>query len=335
MVVGCLGKDEQTGTVATVNGEPILYDDLKFTFDLANYGRPHDIASNPQVFREEFGAALADLIVAKLVEQELEKQGLAVDEVEFEQASDRIFAEYGTKDKAAVLREENIDKDMWERSFRRDLAFEKFLRTVIDPSITVEIAEAAQYYKDHPSEFYQPRRIRFFFLQGPREETVMEAARSMSQDEHQGTSLPKAMEHIHQEELFLPVERIPQEWITPIEQSRTQHKPIVFKADMGFQGFVFVEDISAQQLDAARAFPLSQQAVLEKKRKMAFSKWLAGTVQAADIAVSSHLLPNFSIADVVHEQSLSAFNSSDTDTEHLENVEESETSAPRASQKGP
>ncbi len=299
---GCSHQDEEAGVVATVNGDPIYYDELKFTFDLANYGRTHEISSNSEAFRKEFGAALSDLIVVELIEQELEKKDLAVTDAEFDNASDHIFAGYGSKDRNVILHEENIDREMWERSLRRDLAFEKFLQAVIDPTLTVEVSEAAQYYKDHPEVFQQPRRIRFYFFQGPSENLLMEAAQLTLQAKSGDSSLPKSMEHIHREELFLSLDRIPKEWIEPIEQSRTLHKPIVFKTDMGVQGFVFIDDTPEQTLDAAKAFPVSEHAVLETKRKLAFSKWLAGVVQAADIAVSRHLLPDFSIANIVHDQ---------------------------------
>jgi hypothetical protein len=58
----------------------------------------------------------------------------------------------------------------------------------------------------------------------------------------------------------------------------------------GFEALVLLERSEAKVLPPAQAYPLVEEALLERKLKSAFEAWLSGALAKADIQVSEHLL---------------------------------------------
>ena len=59
-----------------------------------------------------------------------------------------------------MLTQKGIDADTWRTQRERQLITERYMATVIEPTITVTDAAIAQYYKDHANEFHSNEAIR-------------------------------------------------------------------------------------------------------------------------------------------------------------------------------
>ena len=86
------GKDAY-GTVATVNGRGISLQHLQAKHDFNHLSWSTSAMPSADELQRQYGAALTELIITELMEQELEDRDLAVSDGELKTAEDEVKAD--------------------------------------------------------------------------------------------------------------------------------------------------------------------------------------------------------------------------------------------------
>lgn len=277
----------QAGVAAVVNGAPILLADLEARHDLGRLGAPE--VDNPAVerLRAEYGAVLADMIVARLVRQELHRLGRDVTGAEVEDAAAKVRADYPGDAFERMLHEERIDPVRWREVLADRLALEKFSREVLRQNARVDVAEAAVYYKEHIEAFTRPPRVRLAEMRGRDTETA-KAAWNAFRKSGQTASL-QSLDGITVREAVVPEANLPLAWREAIKGLKTGEASAPLGTDKSVF-LVLLERQPAVVLDPAQSYAQIEAALASRKLDKAFAAWLAEALAGATITVNRQLV---------------------------------------------
>lgn len=289
LAAGCSGDADDIGIVARVNGAPIYLNQLEFQHDQFQEDSVGTYVPSVEKLRNEYGEILSDLIVQELVVQELDHRDLAVTDEELRKAEDTVRADYPEGAFDQVLVEEYIDLKSWRKQLRYYLAQKKFYQLVLRPQIKIDYKEAEKYYRDHISDFYLPESMRILVVRGPSRELVVKAVEKYLKD-HDQMALATAFGEVETREVVVREGRLSAPWRTALTGLKAGQASDVLTDRFGFESLVLLERSEAKVLPPAQAYPLVEEALLEKKLETAFEEWLSGALAKADIQVSEHLL---------------------------------------------
>ncbi|MFW5734845.1 MAG: peptidyl-prolyl cis-trans isomerase, partial [Oceanidesulfovibrio sp.] len=230
------------------------------------------------------------LVVQKLVEQELEARGIPVPPERVNKAEAQVRVDYPKGEFEKILVEEYIDLDAWREHLRGTIARQVFVEEVLRPRISLDYEEIDAYYKAHMKEFDKPARIRFALVSGPSRRMVRDAATMYLKggDERQ---LQQTFPRVTFQEMTVREDRLPAHWRESLESLDVAEASPVTASQSGFETIILKERVAAESLDAARAYPVVEHILLERKQQAAFEEWLEQELGNATVLVSEHLLP--------------------------------------------
>jgi len=301
LMLGCANDSDDIGIVARVNGEPIYLSQLEFQHDQFQADTVGAYVPSVDKLKNEYGGILADLIVQELVVQELARQDLAVTQHEMLKAEEAVRADYPEDAFEQMLVEEYIDLKSWRRQLKYHLGMKKFYHQVLRPQIKIDYKEAEKYYRDHISDFYLPESMRVLVVRGPSRELVEKAVDKYLTDQDQ-VNLATAFGEVETREVIVREGRLSAAWRNAVAGLEPGQSSGVLTDRFGFEALVLLERSLAKVLEPAQAYPLVEEALLEKKLHGAFETWLAGSIASAKVSVSEHLLPG---SDNVPEEGVS------------------------------
>jgi hypothetical protein len=289
LLAGCAGDADDMGIVARVNGAPIYLSQLEFQHDQFQEDNVGAYVPSVEKLRNEYGEILSDLIVQELVVQELSGRDLSVTDEELQKAEETVRADYPEGAFEQVLVEEYIDLKSWRQQLRYYLAQKKFFQQVLRPQIKIDYKEAEKYYRDHISDFYLPESLRILVVRGPSRELVVKAVEKYLKD-HDQMNLATSFGEVETREVMVREGRLSAPWRNALAGLKAGQASDVLTDRFGFEALVLLERSDAKVLPPAQAYPLVEEALLEKKLENAFEEWLSGVLAKADIEVSGHLL---------------------------------------------
>ncbi|MFZ5810619.1 MAG: peptidylprolyl isomerase [Thermodesulfobacteriota bacterium] len=286
--VGCDRPKDEPGVVARVNGRSVNVGQLEFFHDLRGMGLV--ATENPTVdrLRRDYGRIMADLIVQELMLDELDRAGFGVSEEEVAALEAGIRADYPGDAFDRMLFEENIDPAKWREGLVFRIAQEKFVSHILKDRVRLDVTEAAEYYKEHVTDFTRPAQVTFLLFRGPDKKRVERALRDREADRR--IAEDSGPDAVSVREVTIPRDNVPGPWRDILGKLRPGQAGPVGEEKGEAMALVLVGEAPAVTLDAAEAYPLVERALVEKKSNEAFAAWLAEAVSSADIRVSAHLL---------------------------------------------
>lgn len=295
---GCASQTNEEGVVARVNGEPITLAQLEAKHDLKYLAGTILSSSSLERLQAEYGTALLEIVISKLVSQFLSAQGMAVSEQELGAAEAQVRADYPEGAFEQMLVEEYIDLDIWREQLKATLHQEKLFQKVLRPQISIDYQEVDAYYRENIVDFYLRPRVRFLFVQGSDKESVKKVL-EMSRVEHDPAELDKRFDMLEVRGYTLYEDNIPADWRSLLEGLKPgQGSGVLMREGQGYQAMVLLERTPGRIVDLAQAYPLVERVLVERKLQEAFDAWLAAAINAAHIEVNPRLLHRESDGDV-------------------------------------
>lgn len=288
LLVGC-GQDraDEPGIAATVNGIPLSVAELEARHDLRRIGLPETANPTVRQLQAQFGAVLADMIVAKLAGQELAARHEAVTEAEVAAAEAAVRADYSGDAFAARLLEEHIDLDRWRAALRDRLTVAKFCEKVLRPKLRVGVTEAADYYKAHIADFTRPERTRFLLVRAKTAEPLRAAVaaygRSGARSDLEGRA------GLAVQEVSLADRNLPGPWREALRALAPGAASPVLPDDGGRAVLVLLEHQGETVRDPAEAYAAVEGILAGAKLEAAFAEWVRKAVAQATIRVNPRL----------------------------------------------
>ena len=291
-LTGC--EDRETppegayGTVATVNGRGISLQHLQAKHDFNHLSWSASAMPSADDLQRQYGTALTELIIAELMEQELEKRGLAVSDEDLKAAEDEVRADYPEGDFERALVEDYIDIDIWRAFLRHRLSMLKFINTVLRPEITISPEDMEAYYQQHIAEFTLPEREHFIVVDCQSKATAEKLRKAYVQNKSQ--PLPTEDDVINVREITASKDRLPQVWIEALKGLKNREASTIKFYEERYQFLTFREKLPEQVLDPASVYSRVEAGLIESRVEAAFNHWLTAKLDQADIRVSQPLL---------------------------------------------
>lgn len=295
----CQSAEEEPGVVARVDGRPVRLGRLQRQYEA---DRPFlaDAGSQLAGLREQYGAALAGLVVQELVDAELERLGLAVGPEETAQAEALVRADY--PDAAAferVAAEECLDLAQWRERLRARLAVDKLKNRVLRERVTVASAEVQAAGQERRDQLAVPERIRARAFQAVDrtrlEERLRQAARQWREESGgkrppSGPDRTTAPDEVSEREVLVRPDRLPEAWRKALRSLAPGQVSPVLGEPGGWQGFLLLERLPAKAADPVQAYAQMERLILERKLEEALAAWIEERLGQVRITANPRLL---------------------------------------------
>ena len=284
-VAGCSWESLPTGTVATVNSQPISLRVLNAVQALSHFQHSETSAElSVDALREQYGIALASLIVHSLVVQELRGIGLEVSHERIQAEEERIRADYPEGEFEQALLETQMDIQTWRELLHNQLALELFAEQVLPQDAGPSPQEVLAYYAEHEKTFSYPASLYLRIISGVDHDRVENARAALL-----GSSDTPLPPEILEQKTAMSKASVPEEWRKDVESLKPGEISPVRKGQFQYQAVQLLEEISANHMSVVEAYPLIEKALIEKKVGERYAHWIEQAVQKADIRVSVYL----------------------------------------------
>jgi len=284
-VAGCSQESLPTGTVATVNGQPISLRVLNAVQALSYFQRSGTSAElSVDALRKQYGIALASLIVHSLVVQELRGIGLEVSPERMQAEEARIRADYPGGEFEQALLETQMDIQTWRELLHNQLALELFAEKVLPQDAEPSLQEVQAYYAQHEKTFSYPASLYLRIISGMDHDRVESARQALL-----GSSDTLLPPEILEQKTAMPRASVPEEWRKDVESLKPGEISPVRKGGGQYQAVQLLKEMPANHMSVVEAYPLIEQALIEKKVEERYARWIEQVVLKADIRVSVYL----------------------------------------------
>jgi hypothetical protein len=284
-VTGCSRESLPSGTVATVNGQPISLRLLNAVQALSYFQRA---GASPDLsvdaLRKQYGIALASLIVHSLVAQELRKLGLEVPPERLRMEEARIRADYPGGEFEQALLETQMDIQTWRELLHNQLALELFAEKVLSRNVKPSLEDIQAYYAQHEKDFSYPASLYLRIISGADQDQV-ESARAILLETPDALLPPGLLE----QKTAMPKSSVPDEWRKDVDALRPGEISPVRGGQFQYQAVQLLEEVPANRMSVVEAYSLVEQAFFEQKIEEKYQDWIEQAVQKASIRVSVYL----------------------------------------------
>ncbi len=286
----CSPDSTDEGVVARVNGQPIYLEEVESEYDAAYFKWSRKVPPDLQEIKSSYGKVLLDLIVQKLIEQELESSGHAVDPGELERIEREIRQDYPEGGFEEVLIEEHIDLDFWRARILQNLMWDKFKKEVLRPQISLDVEDVKEYYHYHIEDFYIPERIVFLHFSSQEEGKLQEVLDTFQESEDI-SRIREKYPQINVGEYEMRVDRLPlglQDELTSLQRGE---KSRIQKSRQGLFHWVMVLDRKdSNLLKPHQVYDIIEENLVREKLHEVFYSWLETTVDESRIEINAKLL---------------------------------------------
>lgn len=151
LLLASCSKAPPPGVAATVNGQPITYQQLDKTYK-TQYGQPPENA-NPDLVKSQRLELLGSLITNQIMLQEAEKLGLQAVDADVDAELNKMKAPYTKEEFDKQLASRNMTMDDLKTEVRQKLTVDKLIAKEITSHITITDADVANFYNANKASF--------------------------------------------------------------------------------------------------------------------------------------------------------------------------------------
>lgn len=289
----CSNDNNQPGVVARVNGNPIFLEEVESGYDMFFFEWSEPLPPSINDMKGTYGRVLMDVILVKLIEQELESRNLSISQDEILKVENEIRQDYPDDEFDKMLIEEYIDLGYWRNQIRQKLLWEKFVNRVLMPSISVQLDEINEYYYSNINDFYMPERMAFIYLASVDREHLKEAAnQALDLDAFNDIdSMRQDFENLVIGSYEIPMEQLPENLAETLITMSPGDISDISEEENGQYYCLYVKGYWQEELlKPHQAYSLIENNLTEEKLKKAFDQWLRQILIDSKIEVNTILL---------------------------------------------
>jgi len=288
LLPACSGEKWEPGVIAKVDGNPIYLRQLEAKYDFDHFEWDAEHLPRLKELRAEYRDILMDLVVQKLVENELEKAGETVDDKDVLAREEEIRNDYPEGGFEKILVDEYVDLNYWREQVKAGLQWENFEKRFLRPKSEVSSEAIKKYYREHIRDFYVPRQIKFLLITGQNEKlvrnalTALKAGKSQQETRAEYKSLT-----IH--EYLMPSDQVPGAWSTELEPLKPGESSEIKIRKTKYFVLYMLEHKAEKILRPYRAYTLIEEKLMQEKQREVFFDWLSQRLENSRIQFSNYL----------------------------------------------
>ena len=156
--VGAGASNEKS--IAMVNNEPIALEGFMDAYQLFLTRWDRFIKNDPTKKQEIKELVLSEMIDEKLLDQEVRRRGIKIEEAEIQKQVARLTAPWTSSDIQEVAKRSNQDFASWRESLVRRLSHEKLIQQEVVSRIRITKRELRAHFERNKKDFVQPEQVR-------------------------------------------------------------------------------------------------------------------------------------------------------------------------------
>lgn len=293
LLSACSTDYDQPGVVARVNGSPIFLEEVESGYDMFFFEWSEPLPPSINDMKGTYGRVLMDVILVKLIEQELESRNLSVSQDEILKVENEIREDYPDDEFEKMLIEEYIDLGYWRNQIRQKLLWEKFVNRVLMPLINVQLDEINEYYYSNINDFYIPERMSFIYMASGDMDHLKKAA-NQALDSNAFNDIDRMrqdFENLVVANYEMPVEQLPENFNETLLTMSPGDLSDIFEEENGQYYCLYVTGYWEEELlKPHQAYSLIEKKLTEEKMKKAFDQWLREIFVDSKIEVNTILV---------------------------------------------
>ncbi len=293
LLSACSNDNNQPGVVARVNGSPIFLEEIESGYDMFFFEWSEPLPPSISDMKGTYGRVLMDVILVKLIEQELESRNLSISQDEILKIENEIRQDYPDDEFDKMLIEEYIDLGYWRNQVRQKLLWEKFVKRTLMPSVNVKLDEINEYYYSNINDFYIPERMTFIYLASSDKNHLKEAAsKAIELDEPNDIDrMRQDFENLVVGSYEIPVDQLPENLSETLITMSPGDFSDIFEEENGQYYCLYVTGYWEEDLlKPHQAYSLIEKKLTEEKLRNAFDQWLRQILIDSKIEVNTILL---------------------------------------------
>jgi hypothetical protein len=284
----CGGNDWEPGVVARVNGEPIYMRYLEAKYDFEHFEWNANQLPQTDDLKTEYQDILLDLIVQKLVEEELEELDAPVSDQEVLAKEEEIRNDYPAGEFENILVEEYVDLNYWREQIKAGLQWKHFERKYLRPRVEVELEEIREYYREHAPDFYIPRQVHFLLVSAPEAGIVSKALEDFKKGKS-SDAIRNKYEEVTVHKYSMHEEQVPPVWSAALKSLEPGKSSRVKNNKNNFYALHVIKHEKEKILEPYQAYTVIEEKLMQKKEKAVFMDWLENKLKDSNIEISSRL----------------------------------------------
>ncbi|MFP4168094.1 MAG: peptidylprolyl isomerase [Desulfonatronovibrionaceae bacterium] len=285
---GCGEDNWEPGVVARVNGEPIYLRSLEAKYDFEHFEWSAEQLPQTKDLKSEYRGILVDLIIQRLVEDQLEEMGLAVSKDEVLALEREIRKDYPEGEFENILVEEYVDLNYWREQVKAGLQWQRFEKKYLRPRAEVEVQEIKEYYRDNAQDFYVPKQVHFLLVAGPEADMVQKALEKFESGVSEG-EIKDEYGEVNLHEYSMHEDQVPSVWSTILKSLEPGQSSQIKNHNNKFYALHVLSHEEEKILEPYQAYTVIEEKLMHEKERAVFLKWLKQELKDARIEFSSRL----------------------------------------------
>ncbi len=293
-----LGSGAPARPVAVVNNERITLEEFFDTYQLFLTRWDRFIQKDPEKKEELKEIVLANMIDEKLMDQEVRRRGLELEDAEVDAEIHRLTGPYARDDLTRSASMSHRTLQQWRVEFRRRMLHENLIVREVVARIRVTQREMRAYYERNRKQFETQEQVRVRHIAVGSRSDYRKLVRALRRDADFVELVRKysvTPDRARDGDLGF-VERgvLPPEFdqvifkLTRVGSINPTNKPV--KTQIGYHLFRLEGRKPSANLTFKEAMPLIRKILTERKQPVAFQTWIQGLRDRATIRINRQLL---------------------------------------------
>ena len=288
-LAGCGDNEASPGSVATVNGEVIFFQEVEARrISTFSPRTPEAEAPGEEELQRQYRYAVSRLVEERIICQFMKKKGFELDPAQLEEREARIREDYPDGGAfAGVFLEEGISQEIWRDGLRRQLTVEHFINSELRPEIAISSEEVEKYYRENIKDFVISEQWHFLQITGLDRREVENAQQDVMKNKNASAAQKEFLVSIH--DISMARDLLPEDMQKALEQLEAWQGSEIVQYEDQFRSFVLLEKIPERQLDAATITARVERVLTEKKLKGIYAEWLNKNLSKNKISLAPAL----------------------------------------------
>lgn len=282
--------------VAIVNGEklPIVRFKDALNEEMEKYRIEDQEELKPEESLRLKTKALNQLVLTTLFRQEAKKNGISINQEEFENVMGQIKSGYEDDSFQRTLQSNDIEQKKWEQNLENNLLAKNLIDRVVNSKVTVSEEKIREYFDAHPEEFQKQEQIKALHIMVETEEEARKILKKLNSGKNDFASLAREYSKGPEGERggdmgYFEAGQMPEEFDSIFKLKKNKVSDVIH-TPFGFHIFRIEDKKPERMMSFEESESLIREKLLEKRQNEAFREWLENIKEQAKIEVNHEII---------------------------------------------
>ncbi|MFQ5444124.1 MAG: peptidyl-prolyl cis-trans isomerase [Nitrospinales bacterium] len=282
--------------VAVVNSEKLPIARFRSALDeeTEKYGIEDREDLKPEELLRLKTKTLNQLVLTTLFRQEAKKNGISINNEEFEQVLGQVKSGYEEDSFQRTLQTNDIEQKNWEKNLENNLLTKNLIDRVVNSRVKVGEEEIRDYFEAHPDEFQMREQIKTLHIMVETEEEARKILKKLNSGKKDFSGLAREYSKGPEGDRggdmgYFEAGQMPEEFDSIFKLKKNKISDVI-RTPFGFHIFKIEDKKPARMMSFEESESLIRDKLLETRQEEAFHEWLMKLKEKAKIEVNHEII---------------------------------------------